>query len=119
MRFVYLTKAHRVRMAGSTKTCLHPLETRSFNRHIGAMDANEHLIHAAGAAREASRILARSSAETRNAGLRAMADALRERMREILAANEADLAAYSGSAAFRDRLTLNPARVEGMAKGLE
>jgi glutamate-5-semialdehyde dehydrogenase len=83
------------------------------------MDANEHLIQAAGAARDASRILARSSAEARNAGLRAMADALRARMHEILAANETDLAAYNGSAAFRDRLTLNPARVEAMAKGLE
>jgi glutamate-5-semialdehyde dehydrogenase len=83
------------------------------------MDANEHLIEAAGAARVASRILARSSAEIRNAGLRAMADALRARMREILAANETDVAAYTGSAAFRDRLTLNPARVEAMAKGLE
>ncbi|HET6608338.1 MAG TPA: glutamate-5-semialdehyde dehydrogenase [Rhodopila sp.] len=83
------------------------------------MDANQQLIQAAGAAREASRILARSSADVRNAGLKAMADALRERMREILAANETDVAAYNGSAAFRDRLTLNPARVEAMAKGLE
>ncbi len=83
------------------------------------MDANEHLTQAAGAARDASRILARSSAAVRNAGLRAMADALRERTREILTANETDVAAYHGSAAFRDRLTLNPARVEAMAKGLE
>ncbi len=48
-----------------------------------------------------------------------MADALRERMRDILAANEGDVAAFTGSAAFRDRLLLTPARVEAMAKGLE
>jgi glutamate-5-semialdehyde dehydrogenase len=83
------------------------------------MDANEHLIQAAGAAREASRTLARSSAEMRNTGLRTMADALRARMHDILAANQTDVAAYTGSAAFLDRLTLNPARVEAMAKGLE
>ncbi|HVY18431.1 MAG TPA: glutamate-5-semialdehyde dehydrogenase [Rhodopila sp.] len=83
------------------------------------MDANEHLTQAAGAARDASRVLARSPATARNAALRAMGDALRERMHPILAANEADVAAYAGTAAFRDRLTLTPARVEAMAKGLE
>ncbi len=37
----------------------------------------------------------------------------------ILAANEADLAASQATPAFRDRLTLTPARVEAMAAGLD
>jgi len=83
------------------------------------MDATQHLQHAAVAARSAGRILARSSAEQRNTALHAMAGGLRAAQSEILAANAADVAAYDGTAAFRDRLTLNPARVEAMAKGLE
>jgi glutamate-5-semialdehyde dehydrogenase len=84
-----------------------------------SMDATQHLLHAAAESRKASRLLARSSAAARNQALHAMADALRDALREILAANESDLGAYQGTAAFRDRLTLNPARVEAMAKGLE
>jgi glutamate-5-semialdehyde dehydrogenase len=48
-----------------------------------------------------------------------MATALREHTAEILAANAADLAACTGTAAFRDRLTLTEARVDAMSKGLE
>ena len=48
-----------------------------------------------------------------------MAAALRAHAPDILAANAADLGAYAGTAAFRDRLALNEARVEAMAKGLE
>jgi glutamate-5-semialdehyde dehydrogenase len=83
------------------------------------MEAIEHLTTAAGAARAATRVLTRSSATTRNDALCAMADALRDGMREILTANAADVAAYRGSAAFLDRLTLTEARVEAMARGLE
>jgi glutamate-5-semialdehyde dehydrogenase len=83
------------------------------------MDAQQHLQQAAAAARSAGRILARATAAQRNAALHAMADALRDALRGILAANETDVGAYHGTAAFRDRLTLNPARVEAMAKGLE
>lgn len=110
-------------MAGSMQTVVasqrHPLETNSFPRHITAMDANDHLIQAARDARSAAHALARSSREARDAALRCMADALRDGMREILAANAADVACYQGSAAFLDRLTLTEARVEAMAKGLE
>ena len=74
---------------------------------------------AATAARQASRILGRAPAETRNAALHAMAATLRVQRQNILAANAADLAAFSGSASFRDRLTLTPARVEAMAQGLD
>jgi glutamate-5-semialdehyde dehydrogenase len=82
-------------------------------------DATEHLRHAAGAARAAGRVLARSSEATRNHALAAMADALREGMRDILLANHRDVTAYRGTAAFLDRLTLTEARVEAMARGLE
>jgi glutamate-5-semialdehyde dehydrogenase len=82
-------------------------------------DATQHLHAAATAARAASHALARAPAATRNAALRAMAASVRQHQADILAANAADLAAFSGSAAFRDRLTLDAARVEAMAKGLE
>jgi glutamate-5-semialdehyde dehydrogenase len=44
---------------------------------------------------------------------------LRAQTSNILAANATDLAACTGTAAFRDRLALNEARIEAMAKGLE
>ena len=77
-------------------------------------------LHEAGtAARAASATLARSTGEARNAALLAAAARLRATAPAILAANEADLAASQASAAFRDRLTLTPDRVEAMAAGLE
>ena len=72
------------------------------------------------AARQAAGLLARSPADQRSAAIAAAARAIRRRAAEILAANEADLAAAASlSAAFRDRLTLTPARIEAMAKGVE
>jgi glutamate-5-semialdehyde dehydrogenase len=82
-------------------------------------DATQHLQRAAIAGRDAARLLARSSAATRNVALTTMATALRDHQAAILTANEADTTAFQGTNAFRDRLTLNPARVEAMAKGLE
>jgi glutamate-5-semialdehyde dehydrogenase len=82
-------------------------------------EATQHLQRAAHAARQASHVLARSSDADRNAALRAMAASLRARTAEILAANAADLAACTGTAAFRDRLALTDSRVDAMAKGLE
>ena len=82
-------------------------------------EATQHLQRAATAGREAARVLARSSEDTRNAALTTMATALRDHQAAILTANEADVDAFSGTNAFRDRLTLNPVRVEAMAKGLE
>ncbi|MBV1830734.1 glutamate-5-semialdehyde dehydrogenase [Komagataeibacter sp. AV436] len=71
------------------------------------------------AARVAARVLARSTTETRNKALSAAAAALRAAEPELLAANARDVAAFSGAASFRDRLTLNHERVEAMAQGLE
>ena len=82
-------------------------------------EPTQHLQRAAHAARAASHVLARAPNAHRNAALRAMAAALRSQSNAILAANAADLAAYSGTAAFRDRLTLNTTRVDAMASGLE
>ena len=44
---------------------------------------------------------------------------MRSHTADILAANAADLAACTGTAAFRDRLALTEARVDAMATGLE
>jgi glutamate-5-semialdehyde dehydrogenase len=82
-------------------------------------EATETILRMAGAAREASRVLANTSTEQRNTALRVMATALRDHRPEILAANAADLDGFNGSGAFRDRLTLNDQRVEAMARGLE
>ncbi|MEO1190753.1 MAG: glutamate-5-semialdehyde dehydrogenase [Pseudomonadota bacterium] len=73
-------------------------------------------------AREAARVLAFSSGEARNQALLAAAKDLRAKETQLLAANAQDLAAGEAkglTAALLDRLALNPARVEAMAKGLE
>lgn len=77
-------------------------------------------LHSAGAAaKAASATMATAPAEARNNALRAAAAQIRAQAPAILAANERDLAASQASAAFRDRLTLTPARVDAMAAGLE
>ncbi len=82
-------------------------------------DATQHLTRAAQAAKDASRVLARTDTATRDQALRVMAQSLRAASAEIIAANTADLAGFNGTSAFRDRLLLNDQRVEAMAKGLE
>jgi glutamate-5-semialdehyde dehydrogenase len=70
----------------------------------------------------ARRVLAKSGTDQRNRALHAMAASLRARQPEILAANERDMrAATDGglSRAALDRLALDAARVEAMAKGVE
>jgi glutamate-5-semialdehyde dehydrogenase len=86
--------------------------------HIDS-DATKHLHQATLAARDAARIIAHAPATQRNAALAAMATRIRASASEILAANAADLAASTAPAALRDRLTLTPARVAGMAAALE
>lgn len=74
------------------------------------------------AARSASRLMAAASTAAKNDALLAMAQRIRERSAELLAANAADVAAASSDgldAAMIDRLTLNPKSVEAMAQGLE
>ncbi len=73
-------------------------------------------------ARAASAIVAMAPADVRDKALRVAADTLRARTADILAANAMDMDAATQkglSGAMLDRLMLNPARVEAMAKGLE
>ncbi len=71
-------------------------------------------------ARDASRALARATAEQKNKALSAAAAAIRAAKTEILQVNAEDMqAAGDLSSAMLDRLELNDARVEAMAKGLE
>ncbi len=72
------------------------------------------------AARAAAKQLAFASSEQKNRALLAAASALHDSGADILAANEADLReAGSGlSAALLDRLRLDAARIEAMARGL-
>jgi glutamate-5-semialdehyde dehydrogenase len=73
-------------------------------------------------AREAATVLATAARKAKDAALVAMAQALRTRTGEILAANAEDVerARSAGTAAqLIDRLSLDPNRVEGMAAGLE
>jgi glutamate-5-semialdehyde dehydrogenase len=74
------------------------------------------------AAKSAAAELALTPPERKAAGLHAMAKAIRDRAAAILAANEEDMEAAAArhlSSALLDRLKLNEARVEAMAKGLE
>ena len=74
------------------------------------------------AGRAAATALAVASTETKDRALRAAAAALRADCEAILAANREDLARAQQAAvtsAFLDRLGLDGARVEAMAKGLE
>ena len=73
-------------------------------------------------ARAAARALAGASSTAKDAALRGAAAGLRASTARLLDANAADLArtkAAGESAAFLDRLTLTPARIEAMADGLE
>ena len=73
-------------------------------------------------ARAAARVLALAPPEQKNRALEAMERAIRSNAAAILAANAEDVAEAraSGNAtsSFIDRLTLTPARVEGMADGI-
>ena len=72
-------------------------------------------------AKAASRVLASTSTETKDAALLAAADLLLDRHAEILASNEQDIAAAESSgttATVVDRLRLSDARLQSMAAGL-
>lgn len=74
------------------------------------------------AAREAARGMREASSQAKTEALRIAANAIRSRAAEILAANKMDLdaAAKSNMAApMMDRLRLDEARLEAMAKGVD
>jgi glutamate-5-semialdehyde dehydrogenase len=88
--------------------------------NVIADEAARLLDTAARAARAAAAIVARAPRPAKDAALLAAAAALRARQDSILAANAADLdGAPDLTPAFRDRLTLTPARIEAMAAGIE
>ncbi len=73
-------------------------------------------------AREAARQLASASTEKKNAALLAAAAAIRKSAPEIKAANAKDMEAANKkglTGALMDRLELNDARIDSMAKGLD
>jgi glutamate-5-semialdehyde dehydrogenase len=87
---------------------------------LPAEDAARLLDTAARAARAATHELASAPRPRKDQALTAAAAAIRARTDAILAANAEDVAAAEGlTPAYLDRLTLTPARVEAMARGLE
>src|SRR5271165_4522583 len=75
-----------------------------------------------GLARAAARELANAPAEQKDLALTASARALRERSADVLASNARDLAGARTkelTGAFLERLTLNHARIDAVALGLE
>src|SRR5437588_2944517 len=74
-----------------------------------------------GAAQRASRALSQLDTGTKDRALTAIASAIDARAEEILAANARDLEATADSglsAAFRDKMRLDPARVAAIADGV-
>src|SRR5262249_57778457 len=80
-------------------------------------------MHAIGKrAKAAARLLALAPTRQKDDALAAMAQEVRARAGHILSANALDIAeakAAGASAAFVDRLALNPKRIEAMAEGIE
>ncbi|AXK81247.1 glutamate-5-semialdehyde dehydrogenase [Pseudolabrys taiwanensis] len=76
------------------------------------------LTEAADHARAAVRRLARTTLAARNDALLAMARAVFDKRTDILEANARDLAAFSGAAPFRDRLTLTRQHIDTMVSSL-
>ena len=73
-------------------------------------------------AKATTSVLAQSSGDARNKALMLAADLLRRQQADILSCNKKDITnahAEGQNDAFIDRLTLDSARVEAMAKGLE
>jgi glutamate-5-semialdehyde dehydrogenase len=85
-------------------------------------DANQIITALVANARAAQSVLGTSRYQQRCAALTAGAAAIRDATDEILATNEKDLSAAQQAgltAAFIDRLTLTPNRIDAMAEGLQ
>ncbi len=86
------------------------------------MSLETETLDALGRARDAARALALCPSAQKNQALDALAAMLREERGAILAANAGDLDRARGlgmAGAFVERLTLNDARIEAMARGVE
>jgi len=91
-------------------------------RAAGETDLTARMRAIGGGARAAAAALALVTADGKNGALVTMAAMLRNFAEAILAANADDFGAARDAgrpSAFIDRLTLTPARIEAMAKGLE
>ena len=85
-------------------------------------EAHEIMITLGQNAKEAYAVLSQTPAEQKNLALLEAAKAIRENARDIMQANEKDIAiakSNRANAAFLDRLALSPVRIEAMAKSLE
>ena len=85
-------------------------------------DLREAMLALGAAARAAARKIALAPDARKSSALRTAAALMRAREKEILAANAADRAdalIRKMPAAFLDRLTLTPERIEAMARGVE
>ncbi len=83
---------------------------------------SEYLVTLGQEAKKAERKLRTLPTGQKNRALNQMAAALRQVQADILKANQIDLEAGATkglSAAFLERLTLTPERIEAMAQGLE
>ena len=86
------------------------------------MDIKAYMQQLGQQARSASRIIAATSTEVKNAALLAIADELNNNRQQVLAANAVDLknGRENGlDAALLDRLELNDARIDAMIEGLQ
>jgi glutamate-5-semialdehyde dehydrogenase len=98
------------------------MNTIARNTQFDTTDVAAKLADMGQRARAAAGELAIAATADKNAALHAMADALRHDTPAILAANAQDVAAAKAAghtAAFIDRLNLDPARIDAIAKGLE
>ncbi|MGD9783463.1 MAG: glutamate-5-semialdehyde dehydrogenase [Hyphomicrobiaceae bacterium] len=96
--------------------------TAAAQKRLSGSTLEETMLALGRAAREAAAALALAPREAKDLALTTAATELRQHTAEIIAANAQDLATAEEAgrtAAYIDRLTLDPARVEGIAKGLE
>jgi len=85
------------------------------------MDIKKYVLDKALEARAGARALAKASSKQKNEALVRMAESLKKRAKELIAANKKDVQYAKGkglSKAMIDRLTLNEKRVDEMAQGL-
>jgi len=85
-------------------------------------DIHEMMMEIGDAARSAARVLATAPTGAKNKALTGAAEALRRNQNQIISENAKDMA-FGGqkglTSAMLDRLALDEARIEGMAKGLD
>ncbi|MGJ0453061.1 MAG: glutamate-5-semialdehyde dehydrogenase, partial [Methylocystis sp.] len=89
---------------------------------LGAQSLEAALAALGRAARKAARAVALAPAEVKDKALRVAASEIRRQSGAILAANALDVSDAKGrgtAGSFIDRLTLDPGRVEAIARGVE